>query len=177
MNRTCETYQNRETDEVVGYMSGGCNSKTLSGCEVADEWKIGNNFKHLIANEEFLFDALVKKVALSEYYEQIILMKLNMEDLPSSFRGLKAIVVDGKPPDIVFVEKDSWFSREYGIFNIWQLDWKQNSYMLKIPQMILLATNISNAEFNKFSYLSCLEFLCLRIIYYFDKFVNLLSDI
>ncbi|QHO31336.1 Histidine kinase [Arachis hypogaea] len=74
MNRTCETYQNRETDEVVGYMSGGCNSKTLSGCEVADEWKIGNNFKHLIANEEFLFDALVKKVALSEYYEQIILM-------------------------------------------------------------------------------------------------------
>ncbi|XP_015936171.2 histidine kinase 4-like [Arachis duranensis] len=150
---------------------------------------------------------------------KINVKKLNMEDLPSSFRGLKAIVVDGKlvraavtgyyltrlgiqakvanhikkavslcekngsltsglfQPDIIFVEKDSWFSREHGIFNIWQLDWKQNGYMLKIPRMILLATNISNAEFNKFSYLSCLEFLYLRIIYYFDKFVNLLSDI
>ncbi|XP_057749813.1 histidine kinase 4 [Arachis stenosperma] len=274
MNGTCETYQNGETDEV-GYISGGCNSKTLSGCEAADERNNWDNFKHLIADEEFLFDGLVKKVASSECYEQVTLMvcvedtgigipfsaqdrifmpfvqadsstsrhyggtgiglsiskclvelmggqinfisrpqvgstfsftanfgtfnknsktdvkKLNVEDLPSSFRGLKAIVVDGKPvraavtryhltrlgiqakvanhikkavslcgkngsltsglfqPDIVFVEKDSWFSGEDGVFNIWQLDWKKNGHMLKIPQMILLATNISNAEFDR----------------------------
>ncbi|KAL4375163.1 hypothetical protein AHAS_Ahas05G0254300 [Arachis hypogaea] len=55
-------------------MSEGCNSKTLSGCEVANEWNNWDNFKHLIADEEFLFDGLVKKVASSEYYEQITLM-------------------------------------------------------------------------------------------------------
>jgi len=32
---------------------------------------------------------------------------------------------------------------------VWQLDWKQNGHMFKIPQMILLATNIGNAEFDK----------------------------
>ncbi|MED6156001.1 Histidine kinase 4 [Stylosanthes scabra] len=272
-NGTCETYLNGVTDEV-GHISGGCNSKTLSGCEAADERNNWENFKHLIADEEFLSDS-VKKVACSEAYDQVRLMvcvedtgigipfsaqdrifmpfvqadsstsrhyggtgiglsiskclvelmggqinfisrpqvgstfsftanfgtykknlktdvkKLNVEDLPSSFRGLRAIVVDGKPvraavtryhlkrlgiqakvanhikkavslcgkngslaselfqPDIVFVEKDSWFSGEDGVFNIWQLDWKQNGHMLKIPQMILLATNISNGEFDK----------------------------
>ncbi|XP_047152341.1 histidine kinase 4-like [Vigna umbellata] len=114
-------------------------------------------------------------------------MKKNLEDLPSSFRGLKVIVVDGKPvraavtryhlkrlgilvkvessiskavalygkscsldsgmflPDIIMVEKDTWISGEDGIFNMW----KQNGHMFKIPKMILLATNISNIEFDK----------------------------
>lgn len=115
----------------------------------------------------------------------------NAEDLPSSFRGLTAIVVDGKPvraavtqyhlkrlgilvkvasninkavalcgkngsltsgmfqPDIILVEKDSWISGEDGNFNVWQLDWKQNGHTIKLPKLILLATNISNAEFDK----------------------------
>ncbi|OAY29340.1 histidine kinase 4 [Manihot esculenta] len=119
--------------------------------------------------------------------------KRNSEDLPSSFRGLKAIVVDGKPvraavtryhlkrlgilaevasslkvaagtcgkkgsptsggssiqPDIILVEKDSCFSGEDGGSSVWQLDWKQNELMFKLPKMILLATNISSDEFNK----------------------------
>ena len=32
---------------------------------------------------------------------------------------------------------------------MWQLDWKQNRHIFKIPQMILLATNIGNDEFDK----------------------------
>ncbi|XP_027340736.1 histidine kinase 4-like [Abrus precatorius] len=266
MNGKIETFVNGGSDEVV-HMSGGYNFKTLSGYEAADEQNNWDNFKHLIANEEFFFDASVKKVASSESYEKVTLMvsvedtgigipfsaqdrilmpfvqadsstsrhyggtgiglsiskclvelmggkisfisrpqvgstfsfttdfgtvkknsitdvkKLNLEDLPSGFRGLKAIVVDGKPvraavtryhlkrlgiqvkfansinkavslcgkasgsfqPDIIFVEKDSWVCGEDGIFNVWQLDWKQNGHAFKMPQIILLA----NAEFDK----------------------------
>ncbi|KAK7320123.1 hypothetical protein RJT34_04857 [Clitoria ternatea] len=274
MNGKIETFLNGGSDEAV-HMSGGYNFKTLSGCEAADERNSWDNFKHLIADEEFFFDASVKKVSSSESYEQVTLMfsvedtgigipfsaqngifmpfvqadsstsrhyggtgiglsiskclvelmggeinfislpqvgstftftaefgtykknlitdvkKHNSEDLPSSFRGLKAIVVDGKPvraavtryhlkrlgiqarvadsinkavslcgkngsltsglfqPDIIFVEKDSWVCGEDGIVNVWQLDWKQNGHTFKMPQMILLATNISNADFDK----------------------------
>ncbi|XP_019437450.1 PREDICTED: histidine kinase 4-like [Lupinus angustifolius] len=273
MNGKSEMFLNGGPDEVL-HTSGGYHSKTLSGCEAADERNNWDNFKHLIADEEFFFDASIKKTASSESYEQITLMvcvedtgigipfsaqdsifmpfvqadsstsrnyggtgiglsiskclvelmggkinfisrpqvgstfsftadfgmfnnpttdvkKHNLEDLPSSFRGLKAIVVDGKPvraavtryhlkrlgiqakvanninkavslcgkngsltsalfqPDIIIVEKDSWVSGEDGIFfNVWQLDWKQNGHVFKMPQMILLATNISNAEFD-----------------------------
>ncbi|RDX83479.1 Histidine kinase 4, partial [Mucuna pruriens] len=118
-------------------------------------------------------------------------MKKNWEDLPSSFRGMKAVVVDGKPvraavtryhlkrlgilvkvansiskavalcgksgsltsgkfqPDIIMVEKDTWITGEDGIFSICKQDWKQNDHVCKMPKMILLATNISNTEFDK----------------------------
>ncbi|KAL2342393.1 hypothetical protein Fmac_003678 [Flemingia macrophylla] len=274
MNGKMETSLNGGSDEVV-HMSGGYNFRTLSGYEAADERNIWDNFKHLIADEEFFFDASVKKVASNESSEQVTLVvsvedtgigipfsaqdkifmpfvqadsstsrhyggtgiglsiskclvelmggeisfisrpqvgstfsftadfgtvkknsiidmkKHNLEELPSGYRGLKAIVVDGKPvraavtryhlkrlgiqakvanninkavslcgkngsltsglfhPDIIFVEKDSWVCGEDAIFNVWQLDWKQKGHMFKIPQMILLATKIDNAEFDK----------------------------
>ncbi|KAJ6719057.1 HISTIDINE KINASE 4 [Salix purpurea] len=118
--------------------------------------------------------------------------KRNAEDLPSGFRGLKALVVDGEPvratvtryhlkrlgilaevvsslklaagscgkngsltsgskiqPDIILVEKDTWISGEDGVSNVWKLDWKQNGHAFKFPKMILLATNITNSEFDK----------------------------
>ncbi|XWS34353.1 hypothetical protein CRYUN_Cryun21dG0032200 [Craigia yunnanensis] len=117
--------------------------------------------------------------------------KSNAEDLASCFRGLKAIVVDGKPvraaltryhlkrlgivvevtssvkiaasacgkngsscgsktqPDIILVEKDSWLSGEDGGLSLRTLDWKQNGHVFKLPKMILLATNITNAELEK----------------------------
>ncbi|KAL4347801.1 hypothetical protein GQ457_17G027530 [Hibiscus cannabinus] len=126
-----------------------------------------------------------KKTSLSDT------KKSNAEDLPSGFRGLKAIVVDGKPvraavtryhlkrlgmlvevannvkiaasacgkngssygskiqPDIVLVEKDSWLSGEDGSLSLRMLDWKQNGHVFKLPKMILLATNITNAELEK----------------------------
>ncbi|XP_021909892.1 histidine kinase 4 [Carica papaya] len=115
--------------------------------------------------------------------------KPNCENLPSSFRGLKATVVDGKPvraavtkyhlrrlgivvevvnsireacrkngpftfgnsfqPDIILVEKDSWTSADDGSSGLRLLDWKQNGQTYKIPELILLATNICNVEFDK----------------------------
>ncbi|KAJ6726174.1 TWO-COMPONENT HISTIDINE KINASE [Salix purpurea] len=118
--------------------------------------------------------------------------KRNAEALPSGFRGLKALVVDGNPvratvtryhlkrlgilaevvsslklaagscgkngsltsggkiqPDIILVEKDSWISGEDGVSSVWQLDLKQNGHTFKLPKMILLATNITNSEFDK----------------------------
>nr|ALJ03416.1 histidine kinase 1 [Aeschynomene evenia var. serrulata] len=278
MNGKSETFLNGGSDEV-GHISGGYHSKTLSGCEAADERNSWDNFKHLIADEEKWSPSnLMSKSngqVTSETYEQVTLMvcvedtgigipfsaqdrifmpfvqadsstsrnyggtgiglsiskclvelmggkinfisrpqvgstfsftanfgtfkkssitgvkKLNIEELPSSFRGLKAIVVDGKPvraavtryhlkrlgiqakdancinkaislcgkngsltsglfqPDIVFIEKDSWFSGENGVFSVRQQEWKQNGHTIKKPQMILLATNISNSEFDK----------------------------
>ncbi|KAJ6351093.1 hypothetical protein OIU78_007092 [Salix suchowensis] len=118
--------------------------------------------------------------------------KRNAEALPSGFRGLKALVVDGNPvratvtryhlkrlgilaevvsslklaagscgkngsltsggkiqPDIILVEKDSWISGEDSVSSVWQLDLKQNGHTFKLPKMILLATNITNSEFDK----------------------------
>ncbi|KAJ4832230.1 Histidine kinase 4 [Turnera subulata] len=114
--------------------------------------------------------------------------KRNSEDLPSSLRGLKAVLVDGKPvraavsryhlkrlgiraevasslqeaasncgkngwltsgskiqPDLVLVEKDSWISGDDGSSAIC----KHSENIYKLPKMILLATNISNVEFEK----------------------------
>lgn len=180
MNGKFETFLNGGSDGVM-HISGGYNLKTLSGCEAADERNNWDNFKHLIADEEFFCDASTKKVSCGESYEKVTLMvcvedtgigipfsaqdrifmpfvqadsstsrnyggtgiglsiskclvelmggqinfisrpqigstfsftadfetfkknlitdvkKVNFEDLPSSFRGLKAIVVDGKP--------------------------------------------------------------------------------
>ncbi|CAI8619956.1 unnamed protein product [Vicia faba] len=275
MNGKFETFRNGGSEEVMHISGGGYNLKTLSGCEAADERNNWDNFKHLIADEEFFCDASTKKVATNESYEQVTLMvcvedtgvgipfsaqdrifmpfvqadsstsrnyggtgiglsiskclvelmggeinfisrpqvgstfsftadfkifkknlipdvkKVNYEDLPSSFGGLKAVVVDGKPvraavtryhlkrlgiqakvanainkavslcgkngslttglfqPDIIFVEKDSWVCGEDGNFSVRQLDWKQNGHIFKMPQMILLATNISNDEFDR----------------------------
>ncbi|OIW17340.1 hypothetical protein TanjilG_22452 [Lupinus angustifolius] len=117
--------------------------------------------------------------------------KVNLEELPSSCRGLKAIVVDGKPvraavtryhlkrlgilvkvansintavtlsrkngsitselfqPDIILVEKDSWISGLDVSFDVRKLDRKQNGHMFKMRKLILLATNMSNTEFDK----------------------------
>lgn len=52
-------------------------------------------------------------------------------------------------PDLILVEKDSWVSGEEGGLNFHLLDWKQNGHLFKLPKMILLATNNSNAEFEK----------------------------
>ncbi|PON46293.1 Histidine kinase [Trema orientale] len=137
----------------------------------------------------FSFTAVFERCKKNAFNE---VKKPISEDLPSGFRGLKAILVDSKPvraavtsyhlkrlgilvegassikmavslsakngsvipgnmvqPDLMLVEKDSWISSEDGFLNLRQLDWKQNGHIFKLPKMILLATNISNAEFDK----------------------------
>ncbi|KAJ7942840.1 Histidine kinase [Quillaja saponaria] len=275
INGKSETFLNGRSDEGV-LISGGGQSKTLSGCEAADEQNSWESFKHLIADEEYSYDASSKMMVTGEASENVNLMvcvedtgigipfyaqdrvfmpfmqadsstsrnyggtgiglsiskclvelmggeinfisrpqvgstfsftagfgrfnkksikdikKLNSEDLPSGLKGLKAIVVDGKPvraavtryhlkrlgilvevastvnmafavcgkngslstgnsfqPDIILIEKDLWISDEDGNFNLRLLDWKQHGHVLKLPKMILLATSISNAEFDK----------------------------
>ncbi|KAI3979339.1 hypothetical protein MKX01_036383 [Papaver californicum] len=115
------------------------------------------------------------------------------ETLPFTFKGLRTIVVDGKPvrgvvtkyhlqrlgilvelaasiklavgtvsglssgsrsgdgkqPDMILVEKDSWISNEKGHQAEWLLDWKHNGHKLEIPKLILLATCISPEEIAK----------------------------
>ncbi|KAH7516233.1 histidine kinase 4 isoform X1 [Ziziphus jujuba] len=273
MNGKSESTLNGVPNEDV-LTSGGCQFKTLSGCEAADDRNCWDTFKHLIDDKEFRYGSSSNRVATNEEYVTLMvcvedtgigiplraqdrvfmpfmqadsstsrnyggtgiglsiskclvelmggqisfisrphvgstfsftavfgrckknafdeMKKPKSEDLPSGFRGLKAIVVDGKPvraavtkyhlkrlgilvevasniktvtlstkngsvtsgrnimhPDIVLVEKDLWISIEDGGFCVRQLDWEQNGHMFKLPKMILLATNISNAEFDK----------------------------
>ncbi|CAL5427902.1 unnamed protein product [Camellia sinensis] len=54
-----------------------------------------------------------------------------------------------KLPDMILVEKDLWMSSEDISVNLWLLDWKQNGHTFKLPKMILLATSITGAEFEK----------------------------
>ncbi|XP_010271197.1 PREDICTED: histidine kinase 4 isoform X2 [Nelumbo nucifera] len=120
------------------------------------------------------------------------LKKSPLEAIPTGFNGMKAILVDGKPvraavtkyhlkrlgiivedassikmaigalcgqnghlrsgngkrPDMILVEKDSWISSEDGVLPIRFIDWKQNGCML-LPKVILLATSISTTESDK----------------------------
>nr|GMD26569.1 histidine kinase 4 [Ipomoea batatas] len=114
------------------------------------------------------------------------------DDLPMSFKGLRAIVVDGKPvrasvtkyhlkrlgilvevvnsikkaaavfgkngsliskgqlqPDMILVEKDVWISEDGGGLNLQIPNLKPNGHTYKVPKMILLAVDISGAEFEK----------------------------
>ncbi|XP_057962807.1 histidine kinase 4 isoform X2 [Malania oleifera] len=257
-------------------LTGGCQFKTLSGCEAADDPNSWDIFGQLIVREEFQSDASNSMIATTKASESVTLMvsvedtgigipvhaqdrvftpfmqadsstsrnyggtgiglsiskclvelmggkidfksqtqigstffftvdfgrceknssksvkKSLPDDLPTVFKGLKAIVVDGKPiraavtkyhlkrlgirvevassirmavaisgknsslksgyerhPDMILVEKDSWISGEDGSFSIWPLDWKQNGHTFKLPKLILLATNINTAEFDK----------------------------
>ncbi|KAE8725288.1 Histidine kinase 4 [Hibiscus syriacus] len=97
----------------------------------------------------------------------MIQKKTVSEDLPSGFTGSKAIVVDGKPiaasasrkmvllvgskilPDIILVKKDLWLSGEDGGSSLQMFNGKQNGHVFKLPKVILLATNITNAELEK----------------------------
>ncbi|PIA63726.1 hypothetical protein AQUCO_00201220v1 [Aquilegia coerulea] len=112
------------------------------------------------------------------------------EPLPTGFKGMKAIVVDGKPvrgivtryhlqrlgilveltssikvarsavskqngcsrpgngkqPDVVLIEKDSWMFTEDNALPEWLLELKQSGHKVEQPKMILLATSITSAE-------------------------------
>lgn len=52
-------------------------------------------------------------------------------------------------PDMILVEKDYWISGEDGSAKGQLLDLRQNGHVLKLPRLILLATNISDDEFDK----------------------------
>uniref|UniRef100_A0A164SP81 histidine kinase n=1 Tax=Daucus carota subsp. sativus TaxID=79200 RepID=A0A164SP81_DAUCS len=113
-------------------------------------------------------------------------------DLPTTFKGLKAILVDERPvraaitkyhlkrlgilveiaasikiaatmsgingivrsrnrlqQDMILIEKDSWLSSEDDFLNLRLINCKQNGDDNLLSKMILLATNITSAEFDK----------------------------
>lgn len=107
MNGKFETFRNGGSEEVM-HISGGYNLKTLSGCEAADERNNWDNFKHLIADEEFFCDTSTKKVATNESYEQVTLM-VCVEDtgVGIPFSAQDRIFMP-------FVQADSSTSRNYG---------------------------------------------------------------
>ncbi|CAK9176608.1 unnamed protein product [Ilex paraguariensis] len=274
MDAKPETCLNGASEGIV--RSGGCQFKTLSGSEAADDRNSWDTFKRLIAEEEFRYNTSNRVMNTDEASQDVTLMvcvedtgigiplhaqegvftpfmqadsstsrtyggtgiglsiskclvelmggqinfisrpqvgstfsftavfrkcekdavgdlKKSLSDvLPTSFKGFKAILVDGKPvraavttyhlkrlgllveavssmrmvvavngkngsiriknvrqPDMILVEKDSWISGEDGGLSIRLLDWKQNGQTLKLPKLILLATNITGAEFDK----------------------------
>ncbi|KAA8532429.1 hypothetical protein F0562_032462 [Nyssa sinensis] len=274
MDAKSETCLNGGSEGIV--LSGGCQFKTLSGCEAADDRNSWDTFKNLIADEQFRVDTSNKVMITDETSQNVTLMvcvedtgigiplhaqervftpfmqadsstsrnyggtgiglsiskclvelmgghinfisrphvgstfsftavfrrceknvsgdlkKPLSDDLPTGFKGLKAIVVDGKPvraavtryhlkrlgivveivgsirmavaisgkngslrsknemqPDMILVEKDSWIYGDDSSVNLRLLDWEKNGHTFKLPKMILLATNINSAEFEK----------------------------
>ncbi|KAJ4975016.1 hypothetical protein NE237_008190 [Protea cynaroides] len=139
----------------------------------------------------FIFTAVLRRCEKNASNDLQISLS---EALPTRFKGMKAIIVDGKPVraavtkyhlerlgilvevassikmavgavsepngnlksgdgklvDMILVEKDSWISGADGGFPVCLMDSKQNGgHMVDLPKMMLLATSITSAEFDK----------------------------
>ncbi|XP_043721870.1 histidine kinase 4-like [Telopea speciosissima] len=138
----------------------------------------------------FMFTAVLRRC---EKNGSTDLQRSLSEALPTGFRGMKAIIVDGKPvraavtkyhlerlgilvevassiemvigavprsngysrsgdgklPDMILVEKDCWISGGDGGLPVCLMNCKQNGRMVDLPKMMLLATSIFPAEFDK----------------------------
>ncbi|KAG9131708.1 hypothetical protein Leryth_009452 [Lithospermum erythrorhizon] len=59
-----------------------------------------------------------------------------------------ALDLNEKQADMILVEKDLWISKDGGL-DVRFLEWKQNGLNLKLPKVILLATDVSTGEFER----------------------------
>lgn len=107
MNGKSETTLNRVSNEDV-LTSGGCQFKTLSGFEAADERNSWDTFKHLLDDKEFRSDSSNNRMATYETSERVTLM-VCVEDT--------GIGIPLRAQDRVFtpfMQADSSTSRNYG---------------------------------------------------------------
>ncbi|MBA0751387.1 hypothetical protein Gogos_000315, partial [Gossypium gossypioides] len=153
-----ETCLNGGSDEDA-LVSGARQFKTLSGYEAADERNSWDSFKHLVADEELRYDSSVKMKAADEASQSVTLM-VSVEDT-----GIGIPLIAQDRVFMPFMQADSSTSRNYGGTGIGLSITKclvelmgghisfisrpQNGHVFKSPKMILLATNITNAELEK----------------------------
>lgn len=107
MNGKSETTLNGVSNEDV-LTSGGCQFKTLSGCEAADERNSWETFKHLIDDKEFRYDSSSNRVATNEASERVTLM-VCVEDT-----GIGIPLCAQDRVFMPFMQADSSTSRNYG---------------------------------------------------------------
>lgn len=105
MNGKSESTLNGVPNEDV-LTSGGCQFKTLSGCEAADDRNCWDTFKHLIDDKEFRYGSSSNRVATNEEY---VTLMVCVEDT--------GIGIPLRAQDRVFMpfmQADSSTSRNYG---------------------------------------------------------------
>ncbi|KAF3432074.1 hypothetical protein FNV43_RR26813 [Rhamnella rubrinervis] len=114
---------------------------------------IGSTFSFTAGLKAILVDEKPVRAAVTKYH----LKRLGiLVEVASNIKMISLCAKNGSltsgnilQSDIILVEKDLWVSVEDGGLSAKPLDWKQNGHMFKLPKLILLATNISNAEFDK----------------------------
>ncbi|XP_027099472.1 histidine kinase 4 [Coffea arabica] len=104
--------------------------------------------------KSILVDAKPVRAAVTRYHLKRLGIQVEIVNsiriVADLFRKNGSIIpLNERLPDMILVEKDSWMSDEDGCSGLQLLNRKQNGHTYKEPKMILLATNISNGEFDK----------------------------
>ncbi|KAK3040715.1 hypothetical protein RJ639_028005 [Escallonia herrerae] len=105
LNAKSETFLNGGSEGAA--LSGTCHFKTLSGCEAADDRNSWDTFKHLIADEEFRYNASSQLIGPDD--AQNVTLMVCVEDT-----GIGIPISAQERVFTPFMQADSSTSRNYG---------------------------------------------------------------
>ncbi|KAK3008847.1 hypothetical protein RJ639_014898 [Escallonia herrerae] len=105
LNAKSETFLNGGSEGAS--LSGSCHFKTLSGCEAADDRNSWDTFKHLIADEEFRYNASSQRTGPDD--AQNVTLMVCVEDT-----GIGIPISAQERVFTPFMQADSSTSRNYG---------------------------------------------------------------